>query len=57
MKFKVYCGLLEWFITVDARTEHEAIVKGKQEALDRLRDADFWASPVPDSSQGKADAP
>ncbi|HEV8364573.1 MAG TPA: hypothetical protein VGQ52_13745 [Gemmatimonadaceae bacterium] len=51
MTWDVYCGLLDWKIRVEADTEEEAIHRGRQEAIERLRAAEFWAKAKPDPSQ------
>ena len=43
MKYRVYCGMLGWFIDVEADTEEAAIRKAKQQAFSRLdNDGSWW---------------
>jgi hypothetical protein len=47
MKFRVYSGFLDWYVTVDAPNEELAVVFGKQAMLDALKDdASMWAVKV-----------
>jgi hypothetical protein len=56
MRYRVYCGFLDWSVTVEARNEHLAQIEGKQKMIERLQDAEVWAVPVehsPTSGQEK----
>jgi hypothetical protein len=45
MKYRVYCGMLDWYVTVEASSEDEAIRQGKKMVMSRIdNEASWWAS-------------
>jgi hypothetical protein len=42
MRYRIYCGLTEWFVIVEAVSEQEALEKGKAEFIQRFNESDTY---------------
>jgi hypothetical protein len=50
MKWKVYCGLFDWAVTVEADTEADAMQQGRSEFIEATRTGEFFARPAGESA-------
>ncbi len=58
MKYKIYCGLADFSITVEADSEAEAIAAGKREFIDRFEECDtYYARAIEPTMFQSADQP
>lgn len=51
MKYRVYCGLADFYVLVEAESEDEAISKGRQEFMEKFKECDtYYAREIPEST-------
>lgn len=42
MIYRVYCGLVDFYIAVEAASEEEAIKIGRERLIERIKEAEFY---------------
>lgn len=54
--YRVYCGMLDWYVTVEASNEDEAIRQGKREVFSKLDNAASWWATDPKAPPSTGDS-
>jgi hypothetical protein len=47
MTYKIYCGLVDFYILVETSSEEEAIRLGRERLIERIKEAELLALPFP----------